>query len=176
MKKISRHSILNGILLTIVIAVLGAPSARAQLEEDPLVTFVYSLTVEGKLGGYFTEVEGIGSETEVTEQKVADPNTGEETIRKMPGRLTWSDVVLKRGVTSNMDIWTWRKQVESGDIAEARANASITMHDEEGTPVAVWNFVNAWPSKIYAPDVPGDAEATGIETLTLVHEGYERVQ
>ncbi|MEM5774195.1 MAG: phage tail protein, partial [Anaerolineaceae bacterium] len=86
--------------------------------EDPLVAFKFGLEIEGKLSGFFTNVTGIGSETEVVEQKITNPETGETLIRKIPGRLTWTEVSLKRGVTSVLDIWDWRKAVVQGKIDE----------------------------------------------------------
>ncbi len=38
--------------------------------ENPLVGFHFALEVGGKVTGYFTEISGLGSETEVTEHKV----------------------------------------------------------------------------------------------------------
>ena len=72
--------------------------------EDPLVAFKFGLEIEGKLSGFFTVVGGIGSETEVVDHKVVNEN-GETIVQKLPGRLTWTEVTLKRGVTSNLDIW-----------------------------------------------------------------------
>jgi phage tail-like protein len=74
---------------------------------DPLVGFHYAIEVEGKVSGYFTECSGIGSEHEVIEHKVVDTK-GREQIMKIPGRLKWENITLKRGITDNMDIWSWR--------------------------------------------------------------------
>ena len=53
--------------------------------EDPLVAFKFGLEIEGKLSGFFTQVSGIGSETEVVQQKVVNGETGETIIRQIPG-------------------------------------------------------------------------------------------
>ncbi len=58
--------------------------------EDPLVAFKFGLEIEGKLSGYFTQVTGIGSETEVIQQKVVNSETGETIIQQIPGRLSWT--------------------------------------------------------------------------------------
>jgi hypothetical protein len=57
--------------------------------EDPLVAFKFGLEIEGKLSGFFTQVGGIGSETEVVQHKVVNSDSGETIIRQIPGRLTW---------------------------------------------------------------------------------------
>jgi phage tail-like protein len=50
------------------------------------------------------------------------------------------------------------------------------MFDTSGLPVARWNFVNAWPSKLTGPTANADNNEVGIEELEITHEGYERVQ
>ena len=44
--------------------------------EDPLVAFKFGLEIEGKLSGFFTQVGGIGSETEVIQQKIVKTANG----------------------------------------------------------------------------------------------------
>jgi phage tail-like protein len=143
-------------------------------EEDPLVSFAFALEVQGAVAGFFTEVSGLGSETEVTEHLVVGPS-GQQVVKKVPGRLKWEDITLKRGITSNMDIWKWRKQVEDGDVVGARKNGSIVMYDQTGAEVARWNFENAWPSKVTGPQPSAESSDIGIEELTLVHEYTVRI-
>jgi phage tail-like protein len=84
-------------------------------------------------------------------------------------------MTFKRGITSNMDIWTWRKQVEEGDVLGARKNGSVIMYDQTGKEVARWNFENAWPSKVSGPQPKSDDSAIGVEELVVVHEYTVRV-
>jgi len=142
---------------------------------DPLVAFKFGLEIEGKLSGFFTQVTGIGSETEVIQQKVVNSETGESIIRQIPGRLTWTPVTLKRGVTSSMDIWEWRQAVVDGKIEEARINCSVIAYDQENTEIARWNFDNAWPSKVVGPEMDAGSADYMIEDVTIVHEGVSRV-
>jgi phage tail-like protein len=143
--------------------------------EDPLVAFKFGLEIEGKLTGYFTQVSGIGSETEVVQQKVVNSETGETIIRQIPGRLTWTPVSLKRGVTSSVDIWQWRQMVVDGKIDEARTNCSVIAYSQDNEEIARWNFENAWPSKVIGPDMDAGSTDYMVEDVTIVHEGVERV-
>jgi phage tail-like protein len=149
---------------------MATPSGR---ETDPLIGFNYALEIEGKLSGYFTECSGIGSEHEIVEHKVVD-DQGHEIVQKIPGRLKWGDVTLKRGITEKMDIWDWRQKVEEGNMSEARTNCSIVMFDRNYEAVARWDFVNAWPSKVSGPEVKADSNEFGVEEVILVHEGMKR--
>jgi phage tail-like protein len=140
---------------------------------DPLVGFHYGIEVQGVVNGYFTECSGIGSEHELIEHKIVDEK-GRESIQKIPGRLKWQDITLKRGITSNMDIWDWRDQIVQGKVEDARKNGSIVMFDQAGDEVARWNFENAWPLKVSGPSMKADSNEFGIEELVITHEGLYR--
>lgn len=147
----------------------------AASREDPILGSHFALDLSGVVTGYFTEVSGLGSENEVVEQKVVNEK-GIEVVLKIPGRLKWGDITLKRGITSSMDIWDWRKVVEDGKIRDARKNGSIIMLDQELRTVAQWDFVNAWPSKVSGPAPKADGNEIAIEELTIVHEFIKRVR
>ena len=143
--------------------------------EDPLVAFKFGLEIEGKLSGFFTQVSGIGSETEVISHKVVNSKTGETLIQQVPGRLSWTPVSLKRGVTSSMDIWEWRQKVVEGKVDSARTNCSIVAYNQEQKEIARWNFENAWPSKVVGPEMDAGSTNYMVEDVTIVHEGVLRV-
>jgi len=149
------------------------PQAIDTSREDPIVGFHFALDVQGVIKGYFTEVSGIGSESEVAVQKVVNEK-GIQVVLKVPGRLKWGDITLKRGLTSNMDLWKWRKLVEDGDVKNSRKNGSIIMFDQSLKPVAQWDFKNAWPSKISGPSPKSDSNDLQIEEITIVHEYIAR--
>lgn len=142
-------------------------------EEDPLLGFNFLLELEGAAAGYFTECSGIGSEHEIVEHKVVDKQ-GHEIVRKIPGRMKYTDITLKRGITSAMDLWEWRDEIVKGDAISARKNATITMLDRTYSPVATWHFTNAWPSKLTGPSMKADSNEIGVEEVVIVHEGMYR--
>ena len=143
--------------------------------EDPLVAFKFGLEIEGKLAGYFQTVSGIGSESEVIEHKIVDDNTGETINQKIPGRLTWTDITLKRGVTSSIDVWEWRQEIVDGKVDDARTNCSIVAYNQANDEVARWNLESAWPSKVVGPEMDSGGTDLMVEEMTIVHEGLERV-
>ena len=99
----------------------------------------------------------------------------QEMVIKVPGRLKWENIVLKRGITSNMDIWKWRKQVEDGDVEGSRRDGSIVMFDQQLKEVARLNFYRAWPVKVTGPQPKADSNEIGVEELTIAHEYIHRV-
>lgn len=143
-------------------------------DQDPLVSSWFGVEFQGQVVGAFRECTGLGSENEVVEYK-ASGQKGEYVIKKVPGRLKWNNITLKRGITDSMDMWQWRKLVEQGKIADARKNGTITMYNQQGDAVAKWNFINAWPSKLSGPSANAGNNEVAIEELEITHEGYERV-
>ena len=143
--------------------------------EDPLVGFNFMIDVAGHITGYFTEVSGLGSETDTIESKVVN-DKGVEVVLKIPGRLKWGDITLKRGITTNLDMWDWRQLVVDGKVKDARSNASVVMFDREGDEAARWDITNAWPLKISGPSPKADSNEIGIEELTITHEAIKRVK
>lgn len=143
--------------------------------KDPLISAYFTVEFQGVIVGAFQEVTGLGSSNEVVEYK-ASGSKGQYVIQKVPGRMTWNNVTLKRGITDAMDLWEWRRTVEEGKIAESRKNGSIVMYDQNGTEIARWNFVNAWPSKLTGPAADAKSNNVAIEELEIVVEGYERVK
>lgn len=143
------------------------------LTEDPLIGFNFLLELDGAIAGYFTECNGVGSEHEIIEHKVVD-NKGHEMVRKIPGRLKWTDITLKRGITSDLQIWDWRQNVIEGKMKDSRKNVTVTMFSRDYQPVAKWHFTNAWPSKVTGPSFKADDNSFGVEEVTIVHEGMYR--
>ncbi|MFN8377620.1 MAG: phage tail protein [Anaerolineae bacterium] len=150
-------------------------AGKDALQSDPMIGAHFEITV-GAVTGYFTEVSGLGSETEVVEHKIMAKGVKEPIIRKIPGRLKWGDITLKRGITANMDFYDWRKQVEQGKVEAARLDGTIIMYDQNMTPVATWEFYKGWPSKISGPSLKSDDNSVGVEELVVVHEGIKRLK
>jgi phage tail-like protein len=143
--------------------------------EDPLVGFHFAVDIQGAVTGYFTECSGLGSEHEVIEHKVVTEGA-KEVVMKIPGRLKWENITLKRGITSAMDIWDWRKEVEDGNVDKARRDGSIVMFDQTLKEVARWNFERGWPVKVTGPQPKADSNEIGVEELVIAHEYITRVK
>ena len=142
--------------------------------EYPLVGYHFFVEVQGKLLGAFREASGLTSESEKIEYKASGPK-GEEIAVTQPGRTKYPDIVLKRGMTSNLDMWTWRKEIEEGKFKDARKNGSIVLYSQTHDEVARWNFENAWPLKVEGPGLNSTANEVAVESLTLTVERLTRV-
>lgn len=151
---------------------LPAPVARAQEE---VLDFRCQLDMGGEIPITFEACSGIGSETEVVDQKVMGPK-GSPVVIKVPGRLHWLDITLKRGMGPDRSLWDWRKMVVDGAIQEARRNVTIYLLNYKMEVVARWEIKNAWPTRIEGPQKDVFHPEQAIEILVLTHEGATRTQ
>lgn len=140
-------------------------------ESDPVVGYMFSIDANG-IKGYFTEISGIGSEHKVVSQKVVQD--GKEAEIKTAGRLEWTDITVKKGLTTDMAFWKWREMVVHGELDKARQPCTITMYDRSYKPIVTWNLINAWPSKISGISVKADSNDFVVEEMVITHEGIKR--
>jgi phage tail-like protein len=136
----------------------------------PLPKFHFSVEWGGQRIG-FTEASGLDAETELIEYR--DGVSREYSKQKMPGMQKYSNVTLKRGTFVNdNDFFDWWKTTRTLGTPERR-DLTISLLNENHTPVFVWKIKNAFPTKVQATDLKADGNEVAIETLELAHEGIE---
>jgi phage tail-like protein len=141
--------------------------------KDPCGNNRFLIEIDGIITAGFCEAIIPDSTSEVIEYR-----EGNEPFRtrKLPGLVKYGNLVLKWGVTDSMVLYNWRKMVEQGKMKAARRNMAIILMDEEGNPVARWEFGNAWPCKYIGPEMNAKGNDVAIETLEVVFESMERVK
>ena len=162
-------------LVVVVMWLLGATPAAAQRTDPISASFGVKLEVQGGPTGFFSEILGLGSESEVIEQRTTGPG-GQTIIRHVPGALRWKEIVLKRGMTSDRSLWLWRAQVEAGNVQGATLKFSITVLGPSLQPVARWEGIGGWPSKLIVPSLDRNVQGPLVEELTIAHSGLVRTQ
>jgi phage tail-like protein len=125
--------------------------------------------IDGIQQAGFTECSGLGSHVEVVEYREGgDVNT----VRKLTGKVSYPDVVLKWGSTDSHELYDWHMAAVQGVIQ--RKNGSVVLCDDTGTEKTRWNFYTAWPSKWDGPSFNAKGNDVAIETLTISCERVER--
>lgn len=138
---------------------------------DPYRNFNFLVEIDGIEQASFSECSGFDATTEPIEHREGGDNM---TARKLPGKTTYSDITLKWGLTDSKELWEWRKKVIQGNVE--RKNGSIVVYDlRNSKEVARWNFIRGWPTKWEGPSFDAKGNDVAIETLTIAHEGIERV-
>lgn len=137
------------------------------MADYPLPKFHFQVDWGGARIG-FTEVTGLGVETEVIEYRDgANPGYSKQ---KIPGMQKYGNVTLKRGVfASDNDYYNWFNTVSLNTIE--RRDVTVSLLNEAHEPVMVWKIKNAWPAKITSTELKSDGNEIAIETLELAHDG-----
>jgi conserved hypothetical phage tail region protein len=152
---------------------LNAAAAAAQrfggIKFNPFNGYNFFVEIEGLLVGGFSAVEGLEFSAEVKTVREGGVNDKEY---KLFGQITYSDIVLRQGVTAIDPIWYWYNSTLEGKIK--RKNGSIYMLDERGIPNVWYNFYNAWPSKWQGPSLDASQNIVATQSITLVHEGINK--
>lgn len=175
----------------------GGVSVNAT-EHDPFRGFKFKVEIAGGTGAGsagvaigpigFQSVTGMGEETEVVDYREGpDP----VHMRKIPGLTSYPEITLSRGLTRSTALLDWRKLTGHfntnggfGDGVASSANPSfrreVTVQlfdkgDPFSNPVKTWVIHQAWCSALEVSDLDATSSDIVIETLTLVHEGWEMV-
>ncbi|MFN8499778.1 MAG: phage tail protein [Anaerolineae bacterium] len=126
-----------------------------------------------KLKGVFSEVSVASAEFEVISYKFAEKD-GKPGYYAAPGQMKPPEITCKRGVTEDDSAWKWAKEVQDGNMSAARSNGTIHLCDYDGTPLLVYNVVQAWPKKVTMPGPKSGSNEVLVEEITLVCEHFER--
>jgi phage tail-like protein len=135
--------------------------------EYPIPKFHFQVEWGGSKIG-FTEVSGLDVEREVIEYR--DGSSKEYSKLKMPGLTKFSNITLKRG-SFKKDNHFYKWWVANKLETVERRDITISLLNEEHTPIITWKVKNAWPSKIQPTDLKSDDNSIAIETMEIVHEG-----
>jgi len=141
--------------------------------------------------GSFSEASGLNAELEIEEYREGGNNTGPHKFLKW-GR--YSNLVFRRGVTFNPDLWDWYYATLYKSKDPVRKNGLVVLTDRgagvsslaggptplglplvDRLPAAVWFFRNGLPEKLQGPSLHAKNNEIAIETLEIVHEGLYRL-
>jgi phage tail-like protein len=99
-------------------------------------------------------------------------NEKTQDARKQPGLAMYSHLVLKRGLIGSTDLWDWWKQAREGQ-SDLDRNITVTLLDEERTPVWTWRFRNAFPVNYRVSPLDASRGDMAVEELTLTFDSID---
>jgi phage tail-like protein len=149
------------------------PSMRAvtkgSSQPDPVAELRFRVDLPGVSIGRFRECTGIAVEVETKDYMEGGSN---DFVHKLPTRLKYPNIVLKRGVTHEDALlkWFW----ESAQAVQ-RKEMTITLLGPGTKPVRSWAFLNAYPVKWTGPNLNASSNQIAVETLEVVHNGLRGV-
>ena len=136
---------------------------------DHYVTGNFRVEIDGVPVATFLAVEGVEVKTEVIHFADGDAPLAD---RKRPGRTTYSNIILKRGVTNNAGLWNWYKKVIDGKVV--RKSFSIIVCDDEGNELYRYNCFEAWPCRWKSLALNAEDSNNLIEEIEIAVEKVEK--
>ena len=137
--------------------------------DNPYANFNFVVELNGIEAGAFSEVDLPEATIESIEYRDgSDPTSG---VRKLPGRVSYANVVLRRGLAGRTDLSDWFTTTREGTLQ--RRNVAITLLDEARKPVQRWLLRDAWPTRLSFSRLEGRGNEIVIETLEVAYEGFE---
>ncbi len=136
--------------------------------DDPYGAFNFLVEIDGLAVAGFSECSGLGVETAVIEYREGSDKGG---VRKLPGLTRFSNITLKRGLTTSRELWQWHRTVVTGNVE--RRTFRIVVLDEARNPAASYRVIEAWPVKYEGPRLKATGNDVAIETLEIAHESLE---
>ena len=156
-----------GGLLAVALAAVAVPVVNGQNDQRkaPLPAYYFEVKIDG-VTMPFRSCSGLKIETEVVEFREGDDN---DVIHKQAGPTRYANIRLSRPFTGDRSLYNW--YVGTKKPQPIKVDGVIKMLDRQGTLIATWAFVNAFPVKWEGPDFDASKNEVAIETLEIAHEG-----
>jgi phage tail-like protein len=117
----------------------------------------------------FQEVTGLTADVNLDTYNEGGEN---RFVHRLPGRTTYTDLVLKRGMTLVSGITAWcQDAIENFNFQPT--NLLISLLNEDHLPVSSWYIANAIPIKYDISGLNAEQNQIVIESLTLRYEYYK---
>lgn len=131
--------------------------------------------VDGAAIGLFGEISGL----EVHVDTATYAEGGENGfVHRFPGRLTWPNLVLRRGITNADTLFSWLQKTagpgfEANTHKLTRSTAAVTLIGTDGTRLRSWNIQGAFAVRWSGPHLAvGDSGGSAVEELEIAHHGF----
>jgi phage tail-like protein len=112
-------------------------------QSQPLSSFSFRVEIDGMTATDFLAVEGVESLTDIIEYRTGNSNGA--FAHKLPGIHHTGNVVLRRELSANNELWLWRKTVQDG-TRDVR-NVAVIVLDNTRQEVARILLHTCWPCR-----------------------------
>ncbi|MEO5724701.1 MAG: phage tail protein [Ilumatobacteraceae bacterium] len=124
--------------------------------------------------GRFSEISGLQVDIDVEEFTEGGENG---FVHKLPGRMTWPNLVLKRGITKEDVFMKWlHDSVGDGMTSRGgkskRTTAAITLLGADGARLRSWSVSDAMPVRWTGPNFAAGSTDSAVEELEIAHHGF----
>ncbi len=143
--------------------------------DDALSSGKFLFEVDGVEVGRFTEVSGLSVEVGVETYEEGGENG---FVHKLPGRMSWPNIVLKQGVTRGDQLFKWLAK-SSGEGFSGQGNkltrttAAIVLLGLDGTALRRWEVADAFAVKWTGPSFTTSSTDPASEEIEIAHHGFQ---
>jgi phage tail-like protein len=121
------------------------------------------------LGG-FMECSGLEMSLEIKDFEEGGNNG---FVHKLPTRMKWSNIILKKGLGVGSALWDWNYSFVEG--MGKRRDGIITLLNDMKLPSVIWYFRRGLPLKYTGPSLNATQNTVAIESIEIAHEGIYQV-
>jgi phage tail-like protein len=136
---------------------------------DPFRGYNYRVEIDNVALAGFSEASGLTFDIDQVEYR--EGNDLNMHVRKLSGLRKFSNIVLKRGFTTNMELFNWYLTNLNGSVE--RRNGSVVVQDEDRADVLRFNFSNGWICKYEGPTLNATSNDVIVESIEICVERVE---
>jgi phage tail-like protein len=174
-------------------AALNAAVDAVGIRFDVSPAWKFYVEVLGVIIAEFSECSGLGMQREVDTVKEGGTN---DFVWLLPGRVSYNNIILKRGITYNRELWRWfrwgmydgqvwglhtipgssvaiRGLKMLGVVVPQGITMSIILGTVDGKKARHWDVIGAIPVKWSGPDMVAGSDQVAIETLEIAYQGID---
>jgi phage tail-like protein len=134
--------------------------------------FVFEL--DGVEIGVFRSVTGLEVTVQVAEFREGGQNG---YAHKVPGRMTWPNLVFRRGITQSDAVFEWLAKSSGEQFAAnrnklTRSTGAVVAISGDGTRLRSWEFIDVFPVRWKGPEFSVDSTTPLEEELEVAHHGF----
>jgi len=142
---------------------------------EPTINSYFLFEVDGIEIGYFSEVSGLSVSLAVEEVHEGGQNG---YVHRMPGRMSWPNLLFKRGITASDALFDWMSKSSGEGFAGngnklTRNTGAVTVLDAEGTRLRAWEFEAVYPVRWIGPEFSASSNDPLQEQLEVAHHGFK---
>ena len=144
----------------------------------PPIGFYFDLSISGELEkdtGSFLEVSGISAKMEYQQIKERGEN---RFVYKVPGRVSYDDLVLKRGLMrKDSAIAKWCIETLNDELNGSIEPKSLEVklidaNGDNSNPIIIWRFINAYPINWSLSSLDSMNDEIVIESLAFTYSYF----
>jgi phage tail-like protein len=136
----------------------------------PAFNFKVRLQIDGEsrpiCEGEFSEVSGLEATLEA--QTIREGGNNSRQIH-LAGPVSYGQLTLKRGMTSNLDLWRWFRETQQ-QRARRASGEIVMLSADRATENARFSLTGCLPLKLKAPNLNALSGILAIEEIQIAYE------